>query len=286
MHRTTVASLNVLFAQGNSTQFVLVVVHIHILFWKRACFYPVQLDLSFKKYVICNTAIAMSRMEAIMKQNSFLFFLFVFALLSCDDDKKSTTNNVNNTNNTNNVNNTNNTNNTNNVNNTNNTNNNSPVCGNNIAETDEICDGLDLKGESCITQGFAGGTLICNNSCSGFITTGCTNNTNNNTGNGRVGDACSAPEDCSGISGLEAQCMTNLGEIVQLPGGYCTATCTAGTPDPCDPSGGVCVNVMVGSYCLKPCTNASECREPDYTCSALLIGENSATYCIPPMGGM
>ncbi len=47
------------------------------------------------------------------------------------------------------------------------------VCGNDIAEEGEICDGADLRGETCETQGFDGGTLGCLEDCSGFDTSGC-----------------------------------------------------------------------------------------------------------------
>ena len=48
-----------------------------------------------------------------------------------------------------------------------------PVCGDGVAEGDEFCDGTDLLGESCVTQGYAGGTLTCLSSCAGFDLTGC-----------------------------------------------------------------------------------------------------------------
>ena len=47
------------------------------------------------------------------------------------------------------------------------------VCGNNLREGAESCDGIDLGGQSCVTQGFSGGTLACNGNCS-FNTSGCT----------------------------------------------------------------------------------------------------------------
>jgi hypothetical protein len=49
-----------------------------------------------------------------------------------------------------------------------------PVCGDNVADPPEVCDGTDLNGETCVSQGFAGGTLACNGTCSGFDTSGCT----------------------------------------------------------------------------------------------------------------
>ena len=49
----------------------------------------------------------------------------------------------------------------------------SPTCGNSRSETGEVCDGTDLGSQSCLTQGFGIGTLACNSSCDGFVTTGC-----------------------------------------------------------------------------------------------------------------
>ncbi|TXD33907.1 hypothetical protein FRC98_20130 [Lujinxingia vulgaris] len=51
-----------------------------------------------------------------------------------------------------------------------------PVCGDDAVNTDEeACDGADLAGETCITQGFDGGTLGCSDTC-GFDTSACTMN--------------------------------------------------------------------------------------------------------------
>lgn len=47
-----------------------------------------------------------------------------------------------------------------------------PVCGNNIRESGEACDGNDLGGQTCQSQGFSGGTLTCNGDCS-LSTAGC-----------------------------------------------------------------------------------------------------------------
>jgi hypothetical protein len=47
-----------------------------------------------------------------------------------------------------------------------------PVCGNNVKESGEACDGNDLGGQTCAGQGFGGGTLACNGDCS-LNTSGC-----------------------------------------------------------------------------------------------------------------
>jgi hypothetical protein len=41
------------------------------------------------------------------------------------------------------------------------------VCGNNITEEGESCDGLDLAGQTCATLGYDAGTLLCAEDCSG-----------------------------------------------------------------------------------------------------------------------
>jgi len=59
------------------------------------------------------------------------------------------------------------------------------VCGNNIKETEEQCDGSDLGGASCSSRGFSGGTLSCKGSCE-FNTSGCTTNGGGGGGGGYV----------------------------------------------------------------------------------------------------
>jgi len=48
------------------------------------------------------------------------------------------------------------------------------VCGDDMAEDMEVCDGTDLSGQTCSSQGFAaGGILECQPGCAGFDTSGC-----------------------------------------------------------------------------------------------------------------
>lgn len=47
-------------------------------------------------------------------------------------------------------------------------------CGNDMIDADEECDGTDLGGEDCASQGFLSGTLGCNNNCT-FDTSDCVN---------------------------------------------------------------------------------------------------------------
>ena len=47
------------------------------------------------------------------------------------------------------------------------------VCGDNQINGTEVCDGTQLNGQTCETQGFGPGTLACKDDCSGFDTAGC-----------------------------------------------------------------------------------------------------------------
>jgi hypothetical protein len=105
-----------------------------------------------------------------------------------------------------------------------------PVCGNNVIEGQETCDGSDLGGETCASQGFSSGTLACNADCSDFDTSGCSDDL---CGNGVI----DAGEDCDGD---------------ELGGTTCQDMGFAGGELSCDNS---C------SY------DVSACEAPDYLCS-------------------
>ncbi|MCC6763358.1 MAG: hypothetical protein IT293_01735 [Deltaproteobacteria bacterium] len=47
------------------------------------------------------------------------------------------------------------------------------LCGNGTANSGEVCDGGDLRGQTCATLGFTGGTLACLTSCAGYDSRGC-----------------------------------------------------------------------------------------------------------------
>ena len=65
------------------------------------------------------------------------------------------------------------------------------ICGNNVKESGESCDGSDLGGASCSSQGFSGGTLSCTASCT-FNTSQCTAASSGGGGGGGGGIAVSS----------------------------------------------------------------------------------------------
>ena len=50
----------------------------------------------------------------------------------------------------------------------------SPICGDGMIVGGEVCDGNDLGGQTCVTQGYSGGDLACSNDCLSFDHSGCT----------------------------------------------------------------------------------------------------------------
>src|SRR5262249_26230505 len=47
------------------------------------------------------------------------------------------------------------------------------VCGDNVHQGTEVCDGADLAGASCGSLGQLPGTLTCNGTCTGYDSSGC-----------------------------------------------------------------------------------------------------------------
>ena len=86
----------------------------------------------------------------------------------------------------------------------NNSTNNQQSCGDQFAEGDETCDGLDLAGQTCESQGYSGGTLVCASTCLRFVTSGCTGQLA--CGNNAIDDG----EECDGTELNGASCETVL----------------------------------------------------------------------------
>ncbi|TDI33538.1 MAG: hypothetical protein E2P03_04850 [Acidobacteria bacterium] len=123
-----------------------------------------------------------------------------------------------------------------------------PTCGDGVAECGEICDGTDLAGESCQSQGFDTGSLACDGTCDGFDTSACSNFV---CGNGvREGS-----EECDGAD---------------LGGATCSGQgCTGGTPS-CN---GDC------TLDISTCTGCPVC-DNDGTCETGEDCNNCANDCI------
>lgn len=95
------------------------------------------------------------------------------------------------------------------------------ACGDGVIDAGEACDGGDLGGQSCASQGFDAGSLSCAGSCT-FNTGGCVNYV---CGNGICDpgeDSCSCPGDCPddpNTCGDPCQCGGSGGNC------YCDLAC-------------------------------------------------------------
>ncbi len=82
-----------------------------------------------------------------------------------------------------------------------------PVCGDNMQEGAEVCDGTDLAGETCVTQGFDSGTLACQGNCMGFDTSGCMSGPVCGNNQAEAGETCDGSDlggaTCSDFNGYE-----------------------------------------------------------------------------------
>ncbi len=106
------------------------------------------------------------------------------------------------------------------------------TCGDDTAEGGELCDGSDLDSQECTTigQGFIGGTLACNGSCNGWLTTGCTSPTCGD-------DNAEGNEVCDGTDLGNNDCTTVPGNFTGGTlgcngncNGWDTSLCTGGAP--------------------------------------------------------
>lgn len=136
-----------------------------------------------------------------------------------------------------------------------------PICGNNIIDGADICDGTDLGEETCSNLGFETGELGCTGNCGGYDLTGC--------GFFVCGDGSEdGEEDCDGTVG-NATCVTAGFDNGTL---FCTATCEYDT-SLC----GICGNGIIedgGEDCdIKGELNAS-CGSLGFMTGTLLCGDD------------
>jgi len=100
-------------------------------------------------------------------------------------------------------------------------NNPNPNCGDGIVEPPEECDGTNLTGKTCITEGFTGGTLLCYspggpNACT-FDTSQCTLPICNNNGICDVGETPGNCPDCTGpVTGCQIQGINLCGDYAGI----------------------------------------------------------------------
>ncbi|MBX7081990.1 MAG: hypothetical protein K1X88_22480 [Nannocystaceae bacterium] len=106
-----------------------------------------------------------------------------------------------------------------------------PVCGDGVVDAGEDCDGADLGGATCMSEGFDGGRLGCAGDCT-LDTTGC----NVNCGNGTIED----PEECDGANLNGLDCTSQGFDAGALA---CSRGCTLDTTG--------CISFMCGNNAIE-----------------------------------
>ena len=152
-----------------------------------------------------------------------------------------------------------------------------PNCGDGVLDMDEVCDGMDLGGETCVSQGFKSGTLGCADNCNALDTSGCFTCGN---------DMVEGPEDCDGADLGGADC----GSVGFVDGTLaCAMDCTFDT-SMCTTGSGDCCSANMGSPgCDDPACVMAVCAEDPFCCGTNWDGlcANVANgYCDVCMGGM
>ena len=147
----------------------------------------------------------------------------------------------------------------------------SGFCGDNTANTGEgeVCDGTDLNGNTCVSEGYYGGTLTCNAGCSGFFYSSCT---------GYCGDGVvqtSEGEECD-TSNLNGNTCSGAGFYYGTPtctscsvdDSSCSGYCGDGILDTTSPSTEVCDGTDFGS---------TTCSDYGYTSGYLVCDSACST---------
>ncbi|MBU1238642.1 hypothetical protein KJ865_02940, partial [Myxococcota bacterium] len=137
------------------------------------------------------------------------------------------------------------------------------ICGDDNASGAETCDGSDFRGETCLTQGFSSGQLICASTCDALITDGCSHSSCGNgvldegeTCDDGFADACgTCNEDCSG-PGSGSICGD--GEVCPE-----TEACDDGFTDACGSCNEDCSGPGAGSVCgdSEVCPETEACDD-------------------------
>ena len=165
------------------------------------------------------------------------------------------------------------------------------TCGNSVIDPGEQCDGANLNGKSCESQGFSGGKLACSKNCV-FDVSGCTGWTCSPAfyGDGVCDCGCGIPDpDCANslvascaFCSDAGSCATTCANINPNNNAVCNASaCGNGRIDPgeaCDGSnlnGQTCRGLQFTGgtlACLPGCTfDLSGCT--GWTCSPAFYGD-------------
>ena len=90
------------------------------------------------------------------------------------------------------------------------------ACNNDLIEGSEVCDGIDLNDETCVSQGFVAGVLGCLSDCSALDTAGCHDCGNDTIDTGEGCDGTDLAGEGCFDQGFTAGPLAGLGDCLSL----------------------------------------------------------------------
>ena len=169
-----------------------------------------------------------------------------------------------------------------------------PVCGDGVAEGNEVCDGADLQGQTCVDFGYNGGNLACTGACM-YDTSNCVGDPDPFCGDGNVdpGEACDGGnlngQDCTdfgfdmGNLACTGQCQFDTSGCSNMMGQQCGAQPVNGEYMYCAQDNNDCMgingaygcasvlvnNVFESGFCSKAlCVTNADCGPNVAGCTA------------------
>jgi hypothetical protein len=164
-----------------------------------------------------------------------------------------------------------------------------PTCGNGVLDPGEQCDGINLNGATCASQGYVKGTLSCSSSCT-FSTAQCSNCGNNVINAGEfcdgtaLGSGTCTQQGCTGGGSLacNATCSAyNKTGCLGCPPCNLNGICDAGetcTGCPADCIGGTTTGAVCGNGKCEA-GNGEDCVNCPSDCNGSQGGKPSGRYC-------
>ncbi|MBT6433689.1 MAG: hypothetical protein HOK28_11390 [Deltaproteobacteria bacterium] len=145
------------------------------------------------------------------------------------------------------------------------------ICGDDIIQAGETCDGLDLDGAGCETLGFESGALLCLNDCSGFDTSGCSE-LSGSCGDGVLdeGELCDGDD----FGGVTCETVGYLGGVLG-----CQPDCMAYVLDACEAES-ACGNSVIddGEVCDGPLLTGQSCASLGYLSGSLACADDCSAF--------
>ena len=158
-----------------------------------------------------------------------------------------------------------------------------PQCGNNLIESGETCDGTQLAGKTCQSLGFSSGTLSCNPTCTGYVTSNCANTGTCGNGNIDLGELCDlgnlGGKTCQNLGYTNGTLACNSNCLNYAASGCFTNQTQCNSYWQCG-SYGACSNGTQSRSCvdINNCTTANNLPQLNLSCIATPASKSNIIY--------